>query len=69
MNLCLGTVQQGMAYGINNQHGKPSVEESMEIFHQAVLNGIEIFDTASAYGDAEYLIGEYLKKIWRFKKN
>lgn len=62
MKLCLGTVQQGMEYGINNQYGKPSLEESLEVFHQAVLSGIDIFDTARAYGDAEYLIGEYFKK-------
>lgn len=61
MKLCLGTVQQGMEYGINNHHGKPSVEESLQIFHEAVMNGITIFDTARAYGDAECLLGEYFK--------
>ena len=62
MKLCLGTVQQGMEYGINNQYGKLSVEESLEIFHQAVVSGIDVFDTARAYGDAEYLIGEYFRR-------
>lgn len=61
MKLCLGTVQQGMEYGINNKHGKPSLEESMQIFDTAVKNGITVFDTARAYGDAEVLLGEYFK--------
>lgn len=62
MKLCLGTVQQGMAYGINNQYGKPSKETSLQIFHAAVKNGITTFDTAQAYGDAEVLLGDYLKE-------
>ena len=62
MKLCLGTVQQGMEYGINNQCGKPSIEESIETFYQAIQNGIKIFDTARAYGDAELLIGEYFRR-------
>lgn len=61
MKLCLGTVQQGMEYGINNHHGKPSIEESLQIFHEAVMGGITMFDTARAYGDAECLLGEYFK--------
>lgn len=62
MRLCLGTVQQGMEYGVNNKYGKPSLEESIELFHRAFESGIDLFDTARAYGDAELIIGEYFKR-------
>lgn len=62
MKLCLGTVQQGMEYGINNKNGKPSTDDSIEIFHEAFTSGITTFDTARAYGDAEILLGEFFKR-------
>ncbi|MCI8881324.1 MAG: aldo/keto reductase [Clostridiaceae bacterium] len=68
MKLCLGTVQQGMEYGINNQYGKPSTEDSMAIFHEAVMKGIAVFDTARAYGNAELLLGEYFKNYGNREK-
>lgn len=68
MQLCLGTVQQGMAYGINNPYGKPSRETSLQIFHEAVQKGITTFDTAQAYGDAEELLGEYLRTYGNAKE-
>ena len=68
MELCLGTVQQGMEYGINNHYGKPSVEESLQIFHNAVKGGITMFDTARAYGDAELLLGEYFRSYGNKEK-
>ena len=46
MKLCLGTVQQGLEYGINNKYGKPSKEYSQKIFYEAVKHGITMFDTA-----------------------
>ena len=57
--LCLGTVQFGMDYGINNTLGKPSEQEVFEILDMAVSHGIEVFDTAAAYGNAEGLLGRY----------
>lgn len=61
--LCLGTVQFGMKYGINNQIGRqPTWDESFEMIDYAITNGIDIIDTASAYGEAELILGEYLKK-------
>lgn len=68
MKLCLGTVQQGLEYGVNNQHGKPSLEESVEVFHRAFERGIDVFDTARAYGDAEIIIGEYVKRYEEAKE-
>jgi aryl-alcohol dehydrogenase-like predicted oxidoreductase len=58
--LCLGTVQLGMDYGINNRTGKPSPEESRSIVRTAVARGITAFDTAPAYGDSEQVLGRCL---------
>lgn len=61
--LCLGTVQFGMKYGINNQLGRqPSWEESFSMLDYALGNGIGVIDTAAAYGEAEQLLGSYIKK-------
>lgn len=58
--LCLGTAQLGMSYGINNKIGKLPKESVLEILDTAVEKGIKVWDTASIYGEAEELIGEYL---------
>ncbi len=60
--LCLGTVQFGMKYGINNTLGKPSLEQSFEMLDAAFDNGINVIDTAFAYGDAEEILGEYFRQ-------
>lgn len=61
-DLCLGTVQFGMKYGVNNQIGRqPSIEESFAMFDYALENGIDTIDTACAYGEAEEILGKYLK--------
>lgn len=59
--LVLGTVQFGLDYGINNPNGKPSREKSLAMLDFAYEKGIRIFDTASAYGDAEEILGEFMK--------
>ena len=56
----LGTVQLGLKYGINNKTGKPSRKDSFAILEKAVEEGINIFDTAAAYGDAEEILGEFI---------
>lgn len=61
MKLCLGTVQFGMDYGIKNQK-KPSVEDAIKILDYATQNGIDTIDTAFAYGTAEDVVGEFLKR-------
>jgi len=60
--LILGTVQFGLDYGINNSNGKPNVDEIYKIFKFAKSNGIEILDTADAYGNASEIIGSYFKE-------
>ena len=61
MKLCLGTVQFGMNYGIKNQR-QPSLKDSIDMLDWATQNGVEAIDTAVAYGTAEFVVGEFLKK-------
>jgi aryl-alcohol dehydrogenase-like predicted oxidoreductase len=53
----LGTVQFGLDYGISNESGKTSSVEVTEILTYAKAQGIDTIDTASAYGDAEKVLG------------
>lgn len=59
--LCLGTVQFGMEYGINNTLGQPSEEDVFEMLDTAIENGIHVIDTARAYGTAEIILGRYFE--------
>lgn len=59
--LCLGTVQFGMKYGINNQVGQPSEEECFQMMDMSIEKGIDTIDTARAYGTAELVVGNYIK--------
>lgn len=61
MKLCLGTVQFGMDYGIRGQK-QPSTEDAIKMLDYAVHNGIDSIDTAHAYGTAEDVVGEFLKR-------
>ena len=61
MNLCLGTVQFGTEYGIQHA-GQPSPDEAINIIDVAIRSGVTALDTASSYGTAEELIGNYLNK-------
>jgi aryl-alcohol dehydrogenase-like predicted oxidoreductase len=59
--LILGTVQMGLSYGINNTEGKISLDDSIEILNHAHENGIEVLDSAEAYGNAHHVIGSFHK--------
>ncbi len=61
MKLALGTVQFGMNYGIQT-NGQPKIKQSIEILNKAYAAGICCFDTASAYGTAEKVLGEFLRQ-------
>lgn len=73
--LCLGTVQFGLDYGINNTQGKPAIEDVFTMLDEAIAQGITCFDTAYAYGTAEELLGQYginrydVKVITKLKPN
>ena len=61
-HLSLGTVQLGIDYGVANSEGKPSLQKACEIISAVVDRGINCFDTATAYGDSEKVLGECLDK-------
>jgi len=56
--ISLGTAELGMDYGIGAS--KPSESEAAALLHGAVDLGINLLDTARAYGDAEAVIGRHL---------
>src|SRR5450631_1130237 len=56
----IGAAQFGQHYGISNRHGQPSEREVAGILERAIEAGVNLFDTAEAYGDAEYVIGRYV---------
>jgi aryl-alcohol dehydrogenase-like predicted oxidoreductase len=60
MKFCLGTVQFGMNYGIH-QNKKLAKSEIFKLLRHAYSSGIDMFDTASAYGDAEEILGEFIE--------
>lgn len=55
--LCLGTVQFGLPYGITNQAGQVTESEVCRILELAAASGIDLLDTAQAYGTAETVLG------------
>lgn len=58
--LCLGTAQIGMQYGIKNVlKRQPTQAESFTILKTAIDYGIDTFDTAGAYGNAEEILGAF----------
>jgi aryl-alcohol dehydrogenase-like predicted oxidoreductase len=57
--LILGTVQFGLEYGINNTNGQVSLNNSHQILQHAFNEGIQILDTAEAYGNAHSVIGSF----------
>jgi len=61
--ITLGTVQLGLDYGIANSTGKPSFENALEILSLATECGINVFDTAPAYGNSENIIGSYISSL------
>lgn len=60
--LILGTVQLGLDYGINNQLGKPTLDQAFEILTIAYNHGITTLDTAEAYGNSQEVIGNFHRK-------
>lgn len=61
-SLCLGTVQFGMKYGVNNTLGQPSESDSFRMLDIAIESGIDVIDTARAYGTAELILGKYFSE-------
>jgi len=61
MNFCLGTVQFGMDYGIQG-NVQPELKNIYDMLDYAVEHEITHFDTASAYGMAENVLGGYIRE-------
>ncbi len=60
--LAIGTAQFGLDYGISNRGGKTSTQEVNRILHFCESVGIEMLDTAYAYGDSEIVLGQHSLK-------
>jgi len=54
--LALGTVQFGLAYGVSHG-GRVAADEAGRILALARSHGIDLIDTAAAYGDSEAVLG------------
>ncbi len=61
MILCIGTAQFGMAYGIRRQ-GRPACADCIAMLDYATQNGVTGIDTATAYGNAEEIVGTFIKQ-------
>ena len=61
MELCLGTVQFGMDYGIRGKR-RPSLSDALDMIDYAIRHGIHTIVTANAYGEAEDVVGAYLER-------
>ncbi len=59
--LMLGTVQVGMPYGIGAARGGIGAAEAEAILDEAWARGVRALDTARAYGEAEAVIGRWLR--------
>lgn len=60
--LTLGTAQLGLPdYGRTNSTGQPSHRSAVALVREAISRGVDVFDTARAYGSAEHVLGEALK--------
>lgn len=66
--LALGTVQFGMDYGIANATGRPSEAEVQRILSVALRGGVNVLDTAYAYGESEAILGRTLWSLARPKE-
>ena len=62
MKLSLGSVQLGVAYGVNNAVGALSDTEADAVLEAAVLSGFTMVDTSTDYGSALPRIGRFLRK-------
>ena len=60
--LALGTAQLGLTYGINNQQGQPTLEQSFAILDATFNAHITMLDTADTYGESIGVIAAYLQK-------
>lgn len=63
--VALGTVQFGQSYGIANQCGQVSLDETRAIIKLSHESGMNTLDTAIAYGDSEQRLGVIGVEEWQ----
>jgi len=56
--IALGAVQFGIDYGVNSTEGQVEPKEVENILHYARSKGINLLDTAPAYGSSEKVLGQ-----------
>jgi aryl-alcohol dehydrogenase-like predicted oxidoreductase len=63
--ITLGTVELGMEYGIcaPGKANRPQTAEAETIIGTALENGINLLDTAPAYGESEVFLGKALHRL------
>jgi 1-deoxyxylulose-5-phosphate synthase len=61
--LALGTVELGLDYGIAvpGEFGRPAEDEAIRLVHSAIDGGMNLIDTARAYGESEAVLGRALR--------
>ena len=64
--LCLGTAQFGLDYGVTNAAGKVPEDAVAPILVEAMEAGVRWLDTAQAYGNAEEVLGRQLPETHGF---
>ena len=62
MQLSLGTVQLGVAYGVNNAVGALTDEQAAAVLEAAADSGFTMLDTSTDYGLAIERIGRFLQR-------
>jgi aryl-alcohol dehydrogenase-like predicted oxidoreductase len=65
--ICLGTAQFGLAYGITNASGQVAEVVVAQLLAQAAGAGIRWLDTAQAYGNAEAVLGRQMPATHPFR--
>lgn len=65
--LCIGSVQFGLNYGITNFNGKVKEKEVKDILNLANKSKVNFIDTAKSYNDSEEVIGRNLSKNNKIK--
>jgi len=61
MKFGIGAAQFGLAYGVSNTEGITPIAEVGKILQQAESLGIELIDTAPAYGNSEAVLGSCIQ--------
>lgn len=65
--LGLGTVQFGLNYGVANVNGQLAASEISRILLRAASVGVQVLDTAAAYGESEQVLGQCLEASMDFR--